>query len=168
MIKFLYPHWIDRLTYATTMPENEQQQYLDRFFRPFHPIVWLMLIMVFISFIIFKLFDDNLSIMLSNQKQNDFIWSIIFRTLLRQPLPSMMITNKQQKKSKKFIFIIWLLATIILTSAYSGCLLSNIAIPKLNYIDSIWKLIDSMHTGKLLMIGTDNEFNFLKVKQKQN
>lgn len=84
-------------------------------------------------------------------------------TLLRQPLSSSSWITNEQRQSKKCLFIIWLLSTIILTSAYSGCLLSNIAIPESKYIDNIWKLIDSLQTEQLLMIGTDNELNYLKV-----
>ncbi|XP_075586650.1 glutamate receptor ionotropic, kainate 4 isoform X2 [Dermatophagoides farinae] len=158
VIKFLYPHWIDRLTYATTMPEHEQL-YLDRFFHPFHSFVWIMLIIVFISFTIFNWLDCYLWI--DKKRKNSFVWSMM-GTLLRQPLSSSSWITNEQRQSKKCLFIIWLLSTIILTSAYSGCLLSNIAIPESKYIDNIWKLIDSLQTEQLLMIGTDNELNYLK------
>uniref|UniRef100_A0A6P6Y957 Glutamate receptor ionotropic, kainate 5-like n=1 Tax=Dermatophagoides pteronyssinus TaxID=6956 RepID=A0A6P6Y957_DERPT len=139
-IKFLYPHWLDSLTFGTTIPHNHVP--LDIYFQPFTPIVWLCL---FISLILFPVLNLYHQYEQNNNYAFNLLW-INLSLLLRQPYYSRIRLTLSQKMT----IITWMLSLIILTNIYSSYLCARFAIKNYNVIDTCDKLADACDNNEII------------------
>ncbi|KPM11533.1 Ligand-gated ion channel-like protein 2 [Sarcoptes scabiei] len=148
VVKYLYPHWIDTLTFATTAPEDYFT--IDLFLKPFDLNVWLCL---FIYFLVLALFNRiNKRVDVSMGKDIESIKNVVwfsFRVLIRQSS-----TRVQQFLSNpmKICWICWILATVVLTNCYGGHLFSMMTIPSYSVIDTFDKLAEACRRQQITLL----------------
>ncbi|KPM02495.1 Glutamate receptor delta-1 subunit precursor (GluR delta-1)-like protein [Sarcoptes scabiei] len=162
VVDHLYPHWIDELSYATSLPAKQIS--FDLLLKPFTWEIWLCIFASFLFLFLFNTIRFALSCWdSSNLKQNDqsqrknekcsmqnnsnIIW-ISFCLLLQQPshwLRSLDLTLK--------IFIVfWMISVFLLAQIYGGRLYSILTIPSQYTIDSILKLADACRSKKMVSL----------------
>ncbi|KAH7639267.1 glutamate receptor delta-1 subunit precursor -like protein [Dermatophagoides farinae] len=167
VIDYLHPHWTDQFSFATSPIERKHK--IQQFLHPFSTDVWLALILVFIMFFLVDRLMINVMSTTNTTKRHyrgryeqHCVW-IALRSLLRQPYQWMIGTEKVAESfPQRIILGIWMLNIAVLTSIYSGGLLSELTVPNSNIIDSIEKLADACQSGRLTMFGTVKDFNFFR------
>ena len=163
MVDYLYPHWIDPFTFITNTVKSEQK--MNKFLRPLSIPIWITLIMVFILFFLFNFAHDAIMSPIiryhnnnnRNNREEHLVW-IALREFFRQPYQWFNRLNL----SKKITIICWTVAILVLTSTYSGCLLSELTIPDRNQIDNIWELFKMFRSGQIIMVGSAVSMDIFK------
>lgn len=154
--QFLNSYIITSATFVTSPPKVEP--IITLFIKPFDLFVWIYLMSTFILFFIMKWLLNRYS---SESTKIDINWAIICASL-RQQFPFQSLS----KDPFRFMFCSWLLACLVLTSSYSGCLHSLMAFPSLiKTIDTITELSIAQKRGEIEFMVTEdtNEYYSLKV-----
>ncbi len=154
-VDFTNQHIITTITFITSSPKPESNVTL--IIKPFEYSVWFYF---FISFIL-MLFNKWLITRYYTQLiKFDISWAIISSTLRQQfshHLPSV--------GPLRVLLFGWLLACLVLTSSYSGCLYSLMTVPpKLKTIDSVTELATEQTNGKIQVTATANSTYFESMK----
>ncbi len=156
---FLYPHIITSASFITSIPKSEP--IITLFVKPFDYLVWISLMLVFILIFLNEWIQ---SLHYFKLKNIDIYWNIISMSLNQQiscRLPSI--------NSFGIMLSSWMIAVLVLTSSYAGCLYSLMAFPsQVKTIDTITELALAQKNGQIQVITTDSYRSFQVLFQKKN
>uniref|UniRef100_A0A6P6XLS1 Glutamate receptor ionotropic, kainate 4-like n=1 Tax=Dermatophagoides pteronyssinus TaxID=6956 RepID=A0A6P6XLS1_DERPT len=147
-INFLYPHWVDHLSFATPPPIENYIDYLI-LLRPFEWTVWFCLSMIMVIFFLYDNLFKQFYHQQQQQHQHDSLLWINLTYLLRQPYSLL----KNLSISMKIIVILWIFATMIISNLYGGFLYSILTIPISLTIDTIDKLAIASKQNHIIVLG---------------
>lgn len=156
VIGYLYPHCIDRFTFATSKPYSGQ--YIEQFLHPFQSIIWIGLIVVFILFLLFDQMDQYFNRKQSLSSSETITWFAL-RTILRQSSS----WKTKIRPAKYLIISFWLIPAFILTISYSSIIQSELTVPIVHRINTIEQLIDACQSKQIMMYSTTKDFNYFRV-----
>lgn len=172
VVSYLYPHFIDEMTYGTTKLDNSMN--FDILLKPFHWIIWLC---IFGSMIIILTFnrlqnilikydcnnkdydddndnnnDDDMMTNVNNTNRyklsNGKLFWILLSILFHQPSGDLRIFNIYIKTC----LIVWILSSIILAIVYNSFIYSLLARQMEYQIDTIEKLVRLIELENLRFI----------------
>ncbi|CAG2114560.1 unnamed protein product [Medioppia subpectinata] len=154
-VYFTHPHIITSVSFITPPPKSLPK--ITLVIEPFEGLVWVcivmsIILMVFTEYLITKKW--------THLKKVDIKWAII-SALLKQCL-AFRLPNIF---SLRIMICFWLLACLVLTASYSGCLYSLMAIPsRAKPINTINELADAQRRGEIQVtaIGGSSYFDSLK------
>ncbi len=156
---FLYPHIITSASFITSIPKSEP--IITLFVKPFDYLVWISLMLVFILIFLNEWIQ---SLHYFKLKNIDIYWNVISMSLNQQiscRLPSI--------NSFRIMLSSWMIAVLVLTSSYAGCLYSLMAFPsQVKTIDTITELALAQKNGQIQVITTDSYRSFQVLFQKKN
>jgi hypothetical protein len=143
------------VTFITPPPKAINDIFLV--IKPFDFLVWICFI---VSFVLIIFVNKLISNHYMELRKIDTNWAIICASLRQQtsfPLPSV----------PPFIIMMccWLLACLVLTSGYSGCLYSLMTVPpKMKNIDTITELANAQSNGQIQVIASKGSTYFSALK----
>lgn len=146
VVKYLYPHSIDSITYMTKPPKIKPDLFLV--LRPLEPPVWIGLLFTLLLLLLFDMFYKKFR----NSKNNTEVFWISLNSLLRQQVHSFLSFTT----SINVWIMFWLFYSFIITTSYAGCLYSLIAIPNQDAIDTVDKLIKAAYNNDSVIVGLNN------------
>ncbi len=112
------------------------------------------------TFILFFIIKWLLNHYLPESTKIDINWAIICVSL-RQQFPFQSLS----KDPFRFMFCSWLLACLVLTSSYSGCLHSLMAFPSnVKTIDTITELSIAQKNGEIELMATKDSSDYYSLK----
>ncbi len=149
VVNFLYPHIMTSASFITSLPKS--QPIITLFVEPFDYLVWICIIFAFILIFVSEWIQSRHYLEMKKIEINWSIISIFLRQQFSCRLPSI--------NSLRIMLSSWLMACLVLTSSYGGCLYSLMAFPShLKTIDSISKLVIAQRNGEIQVIITNNSY----------
>ncbi|XP_075675617.1 uncharacterized protein LOC113798585 [Dermatophagoides pteronyssinus] len=147
---FLYPHFLERVTFAILRPHSHVNRSLRDMIAPFDNIVWICLILLFVSiFLLNHLFRYDYRKQQTNHHHN-LVW-IFVQQLLRQPNHHFRSLNLSMKITT--IVCIFMIG-IVFTNVYIGNLCSRLTLPPNIDLDTIEKFAEECRTNdKIITMG---------------
>lgn len=156
-VYFTDPHIITSVSFITPPPKNKPKVTLV--IEPFEPLVWVS---IFVSiFLMFSIGEVIIRKWVQFRKLHikwGFISVLLKQTLCCRP-PNLI--------PLRLLMYFWLLACLVLTASYSGCLYSLMAVPtKAQPINELTELAAEQKKGRIqvVAIGSSSYFECLKVQ----
>ena len=135
VIDYIYPLYIDSLTFVS--PQPTYQTHID-LLKIFHPIVWILLIIsILLLFFVFNYFNQNL-------------WTILI-ALMRQTIKTKLIKCNKIR----LLLGVWLISCLVLTTSFAGLLYSQITCPIEITVETIDDLSREVIAGNMRILATN-------------
>jgi len=146
-VLFSNPHIITSVTFITRRPKPELNMTL--IIEPFDTLVWVCFFIVLLFILFYSCLSSRY---LTEMKNIDLSWTMI-SLLLRQQISYVL----PLVVSLRLVLCCWLLACIVLTSSYSGCLYSLMTYPpRIKTIDTLINLAIAQRNGEIQVIANEN------------
>ena len=155
-VHFTYPHIVNSITFITPAPKSRPNVTLV--IEPFEPLVWVStLVSVFLVLSVAELITRKWI----QLRKFHIKWGVI-SVLLKQTY----CCRPPNLIPLRLLMYFWLLACLVLTASYSGCLYSVMAVPtKAQAINDLTELAAEQRRGRIQVtaIETSSYYESLKV-----
>ncbi|CAG2164651.1 unnamed protein product [Oppiella nova] len=169
-VYFSQSHIITGVTFLTRKPKP--RLILTLIIKPFDDYVWTWIAVSFIAIIgtiyVFKYIDIDLkfnssaikwAVVSAALRQQCDVWAVVSAALRQQC--DVVIPYKLRP-----VLVCWLLACLVLTSSYSGCLFSLMAFPtRYKTINTVEELADAQTHNRIQVMATDSGAYYVMIKK---